>query len=71
MQNDIVCHEIVRRPSYWSNIFSTQIFQELLIVVGQGGLFLLITLLLWQKLETLRLSHLRLRKQVEKVGVHL
>ena len=30
MQNDIVCHEIVRRPSYWSNIFSTQIFQELL-----------------------------------------
>jgi len=32
MQNDIVCHEIVRRPSYWSNIFSTQIFQELLTV---------------------------------------
>ena len=31
MQNDIVCHEIVRIPSYWSNIFSTQIFQELLI----------------------------------------
>jgi hypothetical protein len=33
MQNDIVCHEIVRIPSYWSNIFSTQIFQELLILV--------------------------------------
>jgi len=32
MQNDIVCHEIVRIPSYRSNIFSTQIFQELLIV---------------------------------------
>ena len=32
MQNDIVCHEIVRRPSYWSNIFSTQIFQELLLL---------------------------------------
>jgi len=36
MQNDIVCHEIVRRPSYWSNIFSTQIFQELL----KWGVFL-------------------------------
>jgi hypothetical protein len=29
-ENDIVCHGIVRRPSYRSNIFSTQIFQELL-----------------------------------------
>ena len=36
MQNDIVCHEIVRRPSYWSNIFSTQIFQELLEHVRDG-----------------------------------
>ena len=27
--------------------------------------------LLWQQLETLRLSHLRLSQQVEKVGVHL
>ena len=42
-----------------------------MIVVGQGGLVLLITLLLWQKLETLRLAYLRLRKQVEQVGVHL
>jgi len=49
----------------------TEVAMLKIIVVGQGGLFLLITLLLWQKLETLRLSHLRLRKQVEKVGVHL
>ena len=40
-----------------------------IIVVGQSGLFLLITLLLWQKLETLRLDYLRLRKQVEHAGV--
>jgi hypothetical protein len=32
MENDIVCHEIVRIPSYRSNIFSTQIFQELLYI---------------------------------------
>ena len=48
----------------------TEVAMLKIIVVGQGGLFLLITLL-WQKLETLRLSHLRLSKQVEKVGVHL
>ena len=38
MQNDIVCHEIVRRPSYWSNIFSTQIFQELLLFKEAVGI---------------------------------
>ena len=31
MKNDIVCRKIVRIPSYRSNIFSTQIFQELLL----------------------------------------
>jgi hypothetical protein len=34
MENDIVCHEIVRIPSYRSNIFSTQIFQELLELIA-------------------------------------
>src|SRR2546425_10382052 len=29
-ENDIVGHEIVRIPSYRSNLFSTQTFQELL-----------------------------------------
>jgi hypothetical protein len=38
MENDIVCHEIVRIPSYRSNIFSTQIFQELLVQL-LGGFF--------------------------------
>ena len=42
-----------------------------IIVAFQGGLFLLVTLVLWQKLETLRLSHLRLRKQVEQTRVRL
>ena len=49
----------------------TEVAMLKIIIIGQGGLFLLITLLLWQKLETLRLAYLRLRKQVEKVGVHL
>jgi hypothetical protein len=40
------------------------------IVVGQGGLFLLLTLLLWQKLDALRLAQLRLSKQVEQTRVH-
>src|SRR6266702_1370312 len=30
-ENNIVGHEILRIPSYWSNLFSTQTFQELLI----------------------------------------
>src|SRR2546422_4584456 len=32
-ENDIVGHEIVRIPSYRSNLFSTQTFQELLFLV--------------------------------------
>jgi hypothetical protein len=35
-----------------------------IIVVGQGGLFLLVALVLWQKLDALRIAFLRLRKQV-------
>src|SRR6266702_4597444 len=31
-ENDIVGHEIVRIPSYRSNLFSTQTFQELLYI---------------------------------------
>jgi len=34
MKNDLVCPELGRIPSYRSNIFSTQIFQELLIRVS-------------------------------------
>jgi hypothetical protein len=34
------------------------------IVVFQGGLFLLVALMLWHKIATLRLARLRLRKQV-------
>jgi hypothetical protein len=34
------------------------------IVVGQGGLFLLVALVLWQKIDTLRMALLRLSKQV-------
>ena len=49
----------------------TEVAMLKIIIIGQGGLFLLITLLLWQKLDTLRLSYLRLSQQVEKVGVHL
>src|SRR6266702_8566867 len=33
-ENDIVGHEIVRIPSYRSNLFSTQTFQELLLPHG-------------------------------------
>jgi hypothetical protein len=35
-----------------------------IIVVGQGGLFLLVALVLWQKIDTLRIAFLRLSKQV-------
>jgi hypothetical protein len=49
----------------------TEVAMLKIIIIGQGGLFLLITLLLWQKLDILRLAHLRLSKQVEQVGVHL
>jgi hypothetical protein len=42
-----------------------------IIVVGQGGLFLLLVLVLWQKIDALRLTLLRLSKQVEKVGAPL
>jgi hypothetical protein len=35
-----------------------------IIVVGQGGLFLLVALVLWHKIDTLRLALLRLSKQV-------
>jgi hypothetical protein len=49
----------------------TEVAMLKIIVVGQGGLFLLMTLVLWQKLDALRLAHLRLSKQVENVGVRL
>jgi hypothetical protein len=43
-----------------------------IIVVAQGGLFLLVALLLWQKMDALRLDLLGLRKQrAGKVEVRL
>jgi hypothetical protein len=36
----------------------------MIIVVGQGGLSLLVALVLWHKLDALRLALLRLSKQV-------
>ena len=41
----------------------TEVAMLKIIVVGQGGLFLLIALLLWHKLDALRLALLRLSKQ--------
>ena len=38
MKNDLVCPELGRIPSYRSNIFSTQIFQELLETVIRHSL---------------------------------
>jgi hypothetical protein len=35
-----------------------------IIVVGQGGRFLLVALVLWQKIDALRTAFLRLRKQM-------
>jgi hypothetical protein len=35
-----------------------------IILVAQGGLFLLVTLVVWQKMETQRLALLRLGKAV-------
>jgi hypothetical protein len=43
-----------------------------IIVVAQGGLFLLVALLLWQKMDALRLDLVGLRKQCAgKVEVRL
>ena len=38
-------------------------------VVGQGGRFLLVALVLWQNIDALRSAHLRLSTQVEKARV--
>jgi hypothetical protein len=35
-----------------------------IIVVGQGGLFLLVALVLWQKIDALRIAFLRLSTPV-------
>ena len=40
-----------------------------IIVVGQGGRFLLVALVLWQKIDALRIALLRLSTQVEKARV--
>src|SRR2546425_9095599 len=47
-ENDIVGHEIVRIPSYRSNLFSTQTFQELLFVESlRDGVVAFQTLTKW------------------------
>jgi hypothetical protein len=43
----------------------------MIIVAFQGGLFLLMALILWHKIDTLRLVLLRLSKQVEQTRVRL
>jgi hypothetical protein len=41
----------------------TEVAMLKIILVGQGGLFLLVALVLWHKLDTLRLALLGLSKQ--------
>jgi hypothetical protein len=40
-----------------------------ILVVGQGGRFLLVALVLWQTIDALRIALLRLSTQVEKARV--